>query len=88
MAQRLTGRARAAQYPGYSSSSAGGGPHRSPRPSPKLDRSIDRGNQPTPPVVEDMKWFLLFLLMTMIGFSMAFYALYRQDRTEFTVSGV
>jgi hypothetical protein len=38
--------------------------------------------------VEDMKWFLLFLLMTMIGFSMAFYALYRQDRTEFTVSGV
>jgi hypothetical protein len=34
-----------------------------------------------------MKWFLLFLLMTMVGFGMAFYALYRQDRNEFMVGG-
>ncbi|KAI8473618.1 MAG: hypothetical protein J3K34DRAFT_518899 [Monoraphidium minutum] len=34
-------------------------------------------------VMEDMKWFLLFLLMTMVGFGMAFYALYRQDRDDF-----
>ncbi|GBF90826.1 transient receptor potential channel protein [Raphidocelis subcapitata] len=34
-------------------------------------------------VMDDMKFFLLFLLMTMIGFTMAFYALYRQDRSEF-----
>jgi hypothetical protein len=32
-----------------------------------------------------MKWFLLFLLMTLVGFGLAFYALYRQDRTQFMV---
>ena len=32
-----------------------------------------------------MKWFLAFLLMTMVGFGMAFYALYRQDRDKFVV---
>jgi hypothetical protein len=31
------------------------------------------------------RWFLLFLLMTMVGFGMAFYALYRQDRDKFAV---
>ena len=36
-------------------------------------------------MIEDMKWFLLFLLLTMVGFGMAFYALYRQDRTDFPV---
>jgi hypothetical protein len=30
-----------------------------------------------------MKWFLLFLLMTLVGFALAFYALYRQDRAAF-----
>ena len=39
----------------------------------------------TTAVIEDMKWFLLFLLLTMVGFGMAFYALYRQDRTDFPV---
>jgi hypothetical protein len=29
------------------------------------------------------QWFLLFLMLTMVGFSLAFYALYRQDRDQF-----
>jgi hypothetical protein len=35
------------------------------------------------PVVEDIKWFLLFLTLTMIGFGLAFYSLFRQDRDRF-----
>eukprot|EP00775_Hariotina_reticulata_P003763 gene3763-4022_t len=34
-------------------------------------------------VVEDIKWFLLFLTLTMIGFGLAFYSLFRQDRDRF-----
>jgi hypothetical protein len=36
-----------------------------------------------PAVIEDMKWFLLFLTLTMVGFGLAFYALFRQDRETF-----
>ena len=36
-------------------------------------------------VVRDLKWFLLFLLLTMVGFGLAFHALYRQDRAAFVV---
>eukprot|EP00879_Flechtneria_rotunda_P030709 GHRR01033380.1.p1 GENE.GHRR01033380.1~~GHRR01033380.1.p1 ORF type:complete len:313 (+),score=66.53 GHRR01033380.1:359-1297(+) len=34
-------------------------------------------------VLDDMKWFLLFLTLTMVGFGLAFYALFRQDRDRF-----
>jgi hypothetical protein len=30
-----------------------------------------------------MKWFLFFLALTMLGFGLAFYALFRQDRDRF-----
>ncbi len=39
--------------------------------------------QPADAVVDDMKWFLAFLSLTMIGFGLAFYALYRHDMDNF-----
>lgn len=34
-------------------------------------------------VIGDMKWFLLFLTMVMMGFAFAFYALFKDDRDKF-----
>ncbi|WIA29571.1 hypothetical protein OEZ86_012064 [Tetradesmus obliquus] len=34
-------------------------------------------------ILEDLKWFLVFLTLTMLGFALAFYSLYRQDREQF-----
>ena len=36
-------------------------------------------------VVRDLKWFLAFIGLTMVGFGLAFHALYRQDRSKFAV---
>lgn len=37
-------------------------------------------------VVADVKWFLLFLVLTMWGFAGAFYILFREDQQQFQVS--
>ena len=34
-------------------------------------------------VVADVKWFLLFLVLTMWGFAGAFYILFREDQQDF-----
>ena len=34
-------------------------------------------------MIEDMRWFLVFLMITLLGFGFAFFALYRQDRDRF-----
>jgi hypothetical protein len=39
-------------------------------------------------VIDDMKWFLAFLGLTMLGFGFAFFSLYRQDRERFVVSSL
>ena len=37
-------------------------------------------------VVADVKWFLLFLVLTMWGFAGAFYILFREDQQQFQAS--
>jgi len=37
-------------------------------------------------VVADVKWFLLFLVLTMWGFAGAFYILFREDQQQFQVT--
>ena len=37
-------------------------------------------------VVADVKWFLLFLVLTMWGFAGAFYILFREDQKDFQAS--
>lgn len=37
-------------------------------------------------VVSDVKWFLLFLILTMWGFAGAFYILFREDQQQYEVS--
>ena len=37
-------------------------------------------------VVADVKWFLLFLVLTMWGFAGAFYILFREDQQQYQVS--
>lgn len=36
-------------------------------------------------ILDDVKWFLLFLVLTMWGFAGAFYILFREDQAEFKV---
>lgn len=36
-------------------------------------------------VVADVKWFLLFLILTMWGFAGAFYILFREDQQQYEV---
>lgn len=36
-------------------------------------------------VVSDVKWFLLFLVLTMWGFAGAFYILFREDQQQYEV---
>ena len=36
-------------------------------------------------VVADVKWFLLFLVLTMWGFAGAFYILFREDQQQYQV---
>ena len=38
--------------------------------------------------VADVKWFLLFLVLTMWGFAGAFYILFREDQQQFQVTMV
>lgn len=37
-------------------------------------------------ILDDVKWSLLFLVLTMWGFAGAFYILFREDQAEFEVS--
>lgn len=39
-------------------------------------------------VLEDVKWSLLFLVLTIWGFAGAFYILFREDQDKFTVSNI
>ena len=39
-------------------------------------------------VVADVKWFLLFLILTMWGFAGAFYILFREDQQQYEASSV
>ncbi len=37
-------------------------------------------------ILDDVKWSLLFLVLTMWGFAGAFYILFREDQAEYEVS--
>ena len=37
-------------------------------------------------ILDDVKWSLLFLVLTMWGFAGAFYILFREDQDEYEVS--
>jgi hypothetical protein len=58
------------------------------------DLSVCRVFQPTKnafvdtlqSILDDVKWSLLFLVLTMWGFAGAFYILFREDQAEYEVS--